>query len=204
VPRLFIAIDFPPEIKLGLSRLCIGVPGVRWVAPDNFHLTLRFVGEVDDTTAAAIAAALRQVETPRFWLTLAGVGQFGGHTLWVGVEQNPALLWLQSAVEDTLQAIGPTTDARPFRPHVKLARSRRRRSFRSFLCEHAAFRADPFEVTAFSLIESHLSPSGPAYQHRSDYALSTKGMGTAAPLPIAVATERARPDTGAPAAGVLR
>lgn len=77
MPRLFVAIDFPPEIKLSLWRLCVGLPGARWVAPGNFHLTLRFIGEVDDPTTAGIAAALEQVEAPRFWLTPAGVGHFG-------------------------------------------------------------------------------------------------------------------------------
>ena len=171
MPRLFVAIDFPPEVKLALSRLCVGVSGVRWVAPGNFHLTLRFIGEVDEPGAAGVAAALRQVEAPRFRLMLAGVGQFGGHTLWVGVAQNPALECLQNAVENRLQALAPAADPRPYRPHVKLAHSRRRRGFRGFLDAHAHFRAGPFEVTEFSLIESRLSESGAVYQHRADYVL---------------------------------
>ena len=171
MPRLFVAIDLPPDIKLSLARLCTDLPRVRWVAADNFHLTLRFIGEADDATAAVIAAALRQIEAPRFWLALAGVGQFGGHTLWVGVAPDPALAQLQSDIENRLQGIVPAADARPYRPHVKLAHSRRRRSFRSFLDEHAGFGAGPFEVTEFSLIESHLSESGPIYEHRADYAL---------------------------------
>jgi RNA 2',3'-cyclic 3'-phosphodiesterase len=172
VPRLFVAIDFPAAIKLSLSGLCSGVPGVRWVAPENFHLTLRFIGEVDDATAAGAAAALGHVELPRFLLTLAGVGQFGGHTLWVGVEESAALMRLQGAIEAELQNIGlADADTRPFRPHVKLARSRRRRSFRAFLAEHADFRAEPFEVGNFSLIESLRGERGRIYEHRADYPL---------------------------------
>jgi 2'-5' RNA ligase len=171
VPRLFVAIDFPSELKFILSRLCTGVPSARWVAPGNFHLTLRFVGEVDDPTAARIAAALQRVAPPRFRLTLAGVGEFGGHSLWVGVEPNPALLQLQEAVETELQGIAPTADPRPYLPHVKLARSRRRRSFRPFLAEHAGFRAEPFEVGEFSLMESHPGNTGVIYEHRADYVL---------------------------------
>ena len=208
MPRLFVAIDFPPEIKLSLSRLCVAVPGARWVAPGNFHLTLRFVGEVGDSTAAGTAMALRRVAAPRFWLTLAGVGQFGGHTLWVGVEQNPALLCLQNAVENELQGVAPGADAWPYRPHVKLAHSRRRRSFRSFLRAHAGFRAGPFEVTQFSLIESHLRESGAVYEHRADYVLLA-GEEPAPPradhpAPIA-APGRGRTETGEPAsAGAAR
>jgi RNA 2',3'-cyclic 3'-phosphodiesterase len=171
VPRLFVAIDFPAELKLGLAGLCAGVPGVKWVAPEKFHLTLRFIGDVDDATAAAIAAALGRIEMPRFQLTLAGVGKFGGHTLWVGVEPNPALLRLQSAIESALQQIAPAVDPRPFMPHVKLARSRRRRGFREFLDEHAGFRAEPFEVAEFTLVESHPGKSGSIYELRAHYAL---------------------------------
>jgi RNA 2',3'-cyclic 3'-phosphodiesterase len=178
VPRLFVAIDFPPGVKRSLAQLRADLPGVRWIAPDNFHLTLRFIGEVNEATAAEIAAALQRVEASRFRLALAGVGQFGGHTLWVGVEDNPALGCLQNAVEAVLQGIAPATDARPYRPHVKLARSRRRRSFRAFLAEHAGFRAAPIEVTQFSLIESHLGDCGPVYEHRADFGLLAGGEPT--------------------------
>jgi RNA 2',3'-cyclic 3'-phosphodiesterase len=172
VPRLFVAIDFPAAIKLSLSGLCSGVAGVRWVASENFHLTLRFIGEVDDATAAGIAAALVHVEMPRFALRLAGVGQFGGHTLWVGVEESAALTRLHAAIESELENIGlADADTRPYQPHVKLARSRRRRSFRAFIAEHANFCAEPFEVGNFSLIESRRGESGRIYEHRADYTL---------------------------------
>ena len=187
MPRLFVAIGFPAEVKLALSRLCTGVPGASWVAPDKFHLTLRFIGETNEPAAAAIAAALRRVSAPRFWLTLAGVGQFGGHTLWVGVERNPVLDCLQNSVEDSLVGVAPLADPRPYQPHVKLARSRRRRSFRTFLDEHAGFRAGPFEVTEFSLIESHPNPSGAVYEQRAAYPL----LASREPMPCVDAMEEA-------------
>jgi 2'-5' RNA ligase len=92
VPRLFVGIDFPQELKLDLSKLCAGVPGAKWVRPCKFHLTLRFIGAVDDPTATNIPDALLRIEASSFMLSLAGVGHFGGHTLWVGVEKNPALI----------------------------------------------------------------------------------------------------------------
>jgi RNA 2',3'-cyclic 3'-phosphodiesterase len=171
VPRLFVAIDFPPELQLSLSNLCLGVPGARWVQPGNFHLTLRFIGQVDDAVATEINAALLRVEVAGFMLTLAGVGHFGCHTLWVGVEDNPALTRLQSAMEDELQQIGLPADPRPFAPHVKLARLKRRRGLWGFLAEHRDFRAPPFAVSQFSLVESQLGALGPIYRHRADYAL---------------------------------
>ena len=100
MPRLFVGIDFPQELKLALSKLGAGVPGAKWVQPCKFHLTLRFMGTVDDPTAADITAVLLQIDAPSFLLSLAGVGHFGGHTLWVGVEKNPALICLQGRIED--------------------------------------------------------------------------------------------------------
>jgi 2'-5' RNA ligase len=171
VPRLFVGIDFPTEVKLSLSRPCVGVPAAKWVEPSKFHLTLRFIGAVEDPMAADIIAALLRVAAPRFALTLAGVGQFGGHTLWVGVDKSPTLMCLQCSIEGELQQIGLPVDPRPYVPHVKLAHLRRRRSLRAFLTKNAEFRVDPFEVRSFSLIESHPSASGAIYEHKADYAL---------------------------------
>src|SRR5271170_6536191 len=97
--RLFVGIGFSPELKLQLSLLSSGIPEARWVDPGNFHLTLRFIGEVDEGVASDIDAALLRLSAPRFALTLAGVGQFGTRMLWVGVEKSPALLQLQAKVE---------------------------------------------------------------------------------------------------------
>jgi RNA 2',3'-cyclic 3'-phosphodiesterase len=171
VPCLFVGIDFPFELKVGLSKLCAGVPGARWVEPCKFHLTLRFIGAVDQLMATDISVALLRIEAPRFALTLAGVGHFSGHTLWLGVEEIPALMCLQGRVENELQQIRLPADGRPYVPHVKRAHLRRRRSLRAFLGGNADFRAESFEVTCFNLIESHPRASGAVYQRKADYAL---------------------------------
>ena len=175
MPRLFVAIELPAAAKQSLARLCSGPRSVRWARPDTLHLTLRFIGEVDDAAATRIDAALGRIEAAPFWLTLAGVGEFRGHTLWAGVEFCPALMDLQSAIERQLQEIGLLADARPFQPHIKLGRSRRRRSFRDFLAEHAGFRAAPFEVAQFSLFESRLGRNGAVHERRATYPLSSIG-----------------------------
>jgi 2'-5' RNA ligase len=171
VPRLFVGIDFPPELKLGLSKLCAGVPGAKWVRSCKFHLTLRFIGSVDDPTAANINAVLLEIEASSFMLSLVGVGHFGGHTLWVGVEKNPALICLQARIEGCLQRIGLVTETKPYVPHVKLAHLKRRRSLKAFLTENADFRAGPFQVECFSLIESRPGAEGAIYEHKADFAL---------------------------------
>jgi RNA 2',3'-cyclic 3'-phosphodiesterase len=64
VQRLFVAIELPAQLKLRLSSLCVGVPGARWVQPGNLHLTLRFIGAVDDPIAANISSALLCIKAP--------------------------------------------------------------------------------------------------------------------------------------------
>ena len=74
--RLFVGIGLPPDLKLRISLLCTGVPEARWVDAGNFHLTLRFIGEVDEGVASDIDAALLRLAAPRFSLALAGVGPY--------------------------------------------------------------------------------------------------------------------------------
>src|ERR1700746_49923 len=97
--RLFVGIGFPPELKLRLSLLCSGVPGAKWVDPGNFHLTLRFIGEIGEDVAAYIEASLSRLRARRFTMQIAGTGVFGGgekpRSLWAGVQRNPELAGLR-------------------------------------------------------------------------------------------------------------
>jgi 2'-5' RNA ligase len=172
--RLFLGIALPPEIKLRLSPLCFGVPGARWVDPDNHHVTLRFIGEVDEGTAGDIDEVLAQIRVRRFELTLAGIGQFGERMLWVGVEKNPALLHLRDKVESALVRLGLPPEGRRYTPHVTLARLKGAAEDRlqAYLQEHALFRAAPFAVSHFSLVASYLTKSGALYEDQADYPLS--------------------------------
>src|ERR1700729_4052105 len=107
--RLFVGIEFPPELKLRLSLLQSGVAGARWVDPGNLHLTLRFIGEVSEAVAADVDEALLRLKARRFTVQLAGGGVFGNgkpRQLWVGVERDPALGTLQSKIELALVRVG--------------------------------------------------------------------------------------------------
>ena len=73
MPRLFVAIDLPPPLKLSLSKLCADVSAACWVLPGNFHLTLCFIAEVDDLLAAEMASALGRISATRFELKLAAL-----------------------------------------------------------------------------------------------------------------------------------
>ena len=174
--RLFVGIEFPPELKLRLSLLQSGIAGARWVDPGNFHLTLRFIGEVDEGEAADIDEALLRLKARRFTLQLAGVGLFGNgkpRQLWVGVEREPALATLQGKIEQALMRIGLPPEPRKFSPHVTLARLRdpRRGELQEYLAAHAQFRAEPLRVDRFSLIASFPTKAGSVYEDQAEYKL---------------------------------
>src|SRR5207248_3842793 len=102
-------IEFPPKLKLHLSMLETTLPGAKWVDAGNFHLTLRFIGEVDEGVAADIDEALARVKARRFTLQLAGTGVFGGgkpRQLWVGVVRHRDLVALRDTIELALILIG--------------------------------------------------------------------------------------------------
>jgi RNA 2',3'-cyclic 3'-phosphodiesterase len=175
--RLFVGIEFPPELKLRLSPLCTGVAGAKWVDAGNLHLTLRFIGEIDEGRAADVDETLARVKARPFILQLAGVGVFGGnrpHALWIGVERDPALLQLHSKIELALIRVGLEPDGRRFAPHVTLARLRDPvlDQLGQFLAAHAQFRADPLPVEQFSLIASFPTKAGSVYEDQADYKLT--------------------------------
>src|SRR4029077_5605089 len=78
MPRLFTGVEIPADIAQSLSMLRGGLPGARWITPDNYHLTLRFIGDVDDVTAHEVASTLERVKRQSFDLRLEGVTSFGG------------------------------------------------------------------------------------------------------------------------------
>jgi RNA 2',3'-cyclic 3'-phosphodiesterase len=175
--RLFVGIAFPPELKLHLSLLCTDLPGARWVDPGNFHLTLRFIGDITEDLAADVDEALARIKAPRFALQLAGTGVFGGRrprALWVGVERDPDLVKLRVKIEHALVRIGLEPEQRKFAPHVTLARLRDPAldALGHFLASNAQFRADPLPVEHFSLIASFPTKAGPIYEDQADYPLT--------------------------------
>ena len=174
--RLFVGIEFPPELKLRLSLLCTGLPGAKWVDPGNFHLTLRFIGEIGEFIAADVDEALLDVRARPFPLQLAGTGVFGGnrpHALWVGVERHPELVRLRDKVEHVLVRAGLSPEQRKFAPHVTLARLRDPEpgALGHYLASHAQFRAEPLPVERFSLIASFPTKAGSVYEDQADYPL---------------------------------
>jgi 2'-5' RNA ligase len=175
--RLFVGLNLPDGVIARMNIMCSGIPGARWVAPENFHLTLRFIGEVDEPTAEEIDYALRQIEAETLDLTLTGLGTFGKHgkehTLWVGVAPSPPLAHLQAKIESAIVRAGQPAEERKFTPHVTIARMNRPDLVRlqHFIEGNGLFQAGPFAVEQFTLFESVPGNGGPVYNALTDYPL---------------------------------
>ena len=175
--RLFVGLRLPEGLLDTLSMLERGIPGARWIESDNYHVTLRFIGEAPEDRAEDIDSALSAVRAAPFALSLAGVGHFGklrkARSVWAGVEANEPLNRLQASVESAVVRAGFPAEARKFRPHVTLARIKGETGHHvaNFLSEHGDFRAPPFEVRAFHLYESQLTRHGAMYRVLQSYPL---------------------------------
>ncbi len=176
--RLFIALSIPESVQLRLSSLYGGVPNARWVKPENLHLTLRFIGEVENGAADDLDAALSGIVAPVFDLCISGVGHFGkadaARTLWAGIETNDALNQLQAKVESAVVRAGLPAAQRRFLPHITLARPKRSPANRveQFVADHAGFHAGPIIIDHVTLYSSFLSSSGAIYRPEAEYPLT--------------------------------
>ena len=175
--RLFVALTLPETLRLQLTTLCSGVPGARWIKPENLHLTLRFIGKVENGVAEDLDAALGGVSAPAFDLTLSGIGHFGktdaARVLWAGTEPNNALDHLQAKIEAAIMRSGLPGEHRRFLPHVTLARLNRAPGLRveQFVADHNGFKAAPITIKHFTLFSSFLSSSEAIYRPEAEYPL---------------------------------
>ena len=175
--RLFVAIALPDRQRARLESLANGLPGARWLPPENLHLSLRFLGELDGALATDVDEALSALRMPAFQLALKGVSHFGEgrkiRTLWAGVEPEPALTRLRDKVEQAVIRAGVPSEPRKFKPHVTLARfkSSPGPALQDYLVQHALFRAAPFPAESFILYSSFLSASGAIYRPEAEYPL---------------------------------
>lgn len=177
MPRLFIALDLPEDVKEGLGRISYGLPGAAWISPEDMHLTVRFIGEVDDVLFRIILEALGGVQEKSFHLDLKGVGHFpkrGDPTvLWTGVPENESLIRLRNRIEGLLVKRGVEPETRKFHPHVTLAKIRDPRApwIGQYLVENALFAMRGIPVQGFSLYSSRLTPGGAIHHQEASYPL---------------------------------
>ena len=176
MPRLFTGLEIPPDVGQALSSLRGGLPGARWIDPDNYHLTLRFIGDVDDSIAQDVALMLGRVHRDGFELHFDGVMSFGGRKPRAVVAAVPpvqALLDVQAEQERLMQRIGLEPEGRKFTPHVTLARLRDASSFAvaDYLSARGYFRTAPFRISQFVLFSSRNSVGGGPYVVEASYPL---------------------------------
>jgi 2'-5' RNA ligase len=176
MPRLFTALEIPSEIGQSLALLRGGLPGARWITPENYHLTLRFIGDIDDALAREIAYMLGQVKRPAFDLRIDGLDSFGGHkprAVVAAVPAVPELVELQADHERLMQRVGLEPE-RKYKPHVTLARLRdtSSRQVADFLMTRQPFRSSPFPVSRFVLYSARSSVGGGPYVVEAEYPLA--------------------------------
>ena len=127
MPRLFTGLEIPAEIGQTLSNLRGGLPGARWIDPENYHVTLRFIGDIDGIAANEIASLLFRINRKPFEVTVQGLTSFGGkkpRAVVRPVVPSRPLIELQAELERLMQRIGLDPEGRKFIPHVTLARLR--------------------------------------------------------------------------------
>ena len=177
--RLFVGIAIPEDICERFAGLCAGLTGTRWVAVEAMHLTLRFIGTVDEPSATDLDDELSQIVAPAFDLSFSGIGSFANGTrlrqLWVGTEKSSPLRHLQSKVESAVVRAGFGSEGRKFKPHVTLARFKSApRGVGAYMEAHNSFAAGPFAISTFTLFRSHLNRDGAQYEALAEYPLGAR------------------------------
>ncbi len=179
MPRLFTALEVPPHIADSLSRLRGGVSGGRWIDVENYHITLRFLGDVDDRFARDAANALSFIQRPEIEVTIDQLASFGGdkpRAIVARVRPDPALLEMQAEQERLMRRLGAPPEPRKFSPHVTLARLRgsNSASVAAYLGARGYFPPLRFTAERFVLYSSRDSVGGGPYVVEAEYPLHEK------------------------------
>ncbi|MDQ8729553.1 RNA 2',3'-cyclic phosphodiesterase [Bradyrhizobium sp. LHD-71] len=177
MPRLFTGLELPEDISDSLATLRGGLPGARWIDPENYHVTLRFIGDIDGISANEIASMLLRIKRRPFEVKLQGLSSFGGkkpRAVVACVAPCRPLMELQAELERLMQRVGLDPEGRKFTPHVTLARLRAasNQDVADYLSVRGYFPARSFTVDRFVLFSSRASVGGGPYIVEDAYALS--------------------------------
>lgn len=167
MPRLFTGLEIPASLAEELALMRGGLSGARWIDTENYHITLRFIGDVDLSTARAVAESLDDIRRKPFTVTLGGLDAFGGdkpRAIVARVSPTPALVDLQAEQERLMRRIGIPAEPRKFTPHVTLARLRGAPGFAvaAYLGDRG-FLSRSFTAERFVLFSSRDSVGGGPY-----------------------------------------
>jgi len=175
--RLFAALAVPPEVGEMLQRSQENLVGARWRPLESLHITLRFFGEVSETTADDLDVELGQVRSPPLSVVLTGVGAFDDagavRAVWAGVAPDPALALLATRCERAARRAGLKPDSRAWRPHLTLAYLDRGEPgpVAAWIQANGLLRSLPFACRSFGLYSSHLGGRAAHYRLERSYPL---------------------------------
>ena len=184
--RLFIALPLPVPVKAELNALIqIGqrqAPPVRWVRPEQMHVTLKFLGDVEEQREERLTAALEAVTgISPFVFNLAGVGAFPNRqrprVVWTGIDSGcREVAALAARVDEALAPCGFPREERPFSPHVTIGRVKQPGEFAGFwqAVDAAPYVGQPVDACEVKLVHSTLTPKGPLYADLAAFPLRGK------------------------------
>lgn len=175
MPRLFTGLELPLEVRQALALHRGGLTGARWIEPTDYHITLRFLGDVDGRTARDVAGFLDDIHPAGpLTITLDEIASFGGdkpRTLHARVQPNEDLAQLQADHERLMRQLGLEPETRRYRPHVTLARLKDAMPLEvaRFLAERPLMRSISFQARRFVLYSSRPSVGGGPYMIEAAY-----------------------------------
>ncbi len=177
--RCFLGLELPQHIRSQLVLQQFLMPVKRKLPPENFHVTLVFLGDTDNAQLDALDLALSRLESAPVQLVLEGLGLFGkdkAHNLHARVRPDPVLMRLHEKLVRIAREAGFAPEKRRYQPHVTLSYLRpgsfEQPTLEQAVAQSSQFRTEPFEVTEIALFRSHLRPDGAVYDVLERYPLS--------------------------------
>jgi RNA 2',3'-cyclic 3'-phosphodiesterase len=176
MPRLFTGLELPQAVAEQVAVGRGGVVGARWMDPADYHITLRFIGDVDGRAARDIDEVLAEIRRPAPLVRFEGLGVFGGarpRAIVLRAVPDPALIELQAEQERRMRRIGLEPETRKYTPHVTLARLRGpdSRAVADYLAIRGALAVAPFRPERFVLYSARDSVGGGPYVVETAYPL---------------------------------
>ena len=179
VSRLFVSLDLPESLRRDLAALDPGIRGVRWLPPEQIHLTLSFLGNVETDAAADLRERLGGIAFGSFFLPITRMGVFPQKgkpsVIWAGVGAgHPHLFQLHKRVQEAALGAGLEPDLRSFHPHITLARCKdiSAEAIRRFLKANVAYDGGLNRIESFGLFSSIHGPNGSTYKRELRVAAS--------------------------------
>jgi len=180
--RLFLAINLPDELKIELGKLVSGLdfPGIKKVSPENLHITLKFLGDVDDKQAENIKQKLLEIKAEELKITLGNVSFFPNEknprVIWIGInEGQEEIIELERQIDSKLSGLGFKAEKEDFKPHLTIARIKFIKDKCKLLEAANCIKIGKgFDDKSFDLMASALRPEGPEYKILHQFSLADR------------------------------